>query len=75
MKLLCAVLLQLLSFASLAASNSGSLLVTVAVVRPAAVTTVIEANGSASRTSLESKEQPKTATITKNGIQLVTVDY
>ena len=76
MKLPCALLLQLLSFASLAATSNGALMVTVAVVRPAAVTTIVYANGGASRTSLASREQPKTARIThRGGIQHVLVDY
>ena len=76
MKLVCAALMQLLSFASLAATNNGALMVTVAVVRPAAVTTVVYANGGASRTRLASRVQPKTATITHGGgIQHVLVDY
>jgi hypothetical protein len=75
MKLLCAVLLLLLSCASLAATNNGALLVTVAVVRPAPVTTVVDANDRASRTSLESRELPKMLTITNDGIRRVTVEY
>jgi hypothetical protein len=75
MKLLCAVLLLLLSCASLAATNNGALLVTVAVVRSAPVTTVVDANGRASRTNLESREQPKTLTIANDGIRRVIIEY
>jgi hypothetical protein len=75
MKLLYAVLLLLLNCASLAATNNGALLVTVAVVRPAAVTTVVDANGRASRTSLGSREQPRTLTIANDGIRRVIIEY
>ena len=75
MKYLAVILLQLFSFAAMAGGTSSSLLVTVTVVRPAPVTTVIDVNGQIVTRAGNLIEQPATTTTTEGGIQYVTVDY
>lgn len=75
MRLLCAVVLQLVSFYSFAGSTSTSLLITVTVVRPAPVTEAIEAGGGIATSSGETKPKPTTASTVMEGVRYITVNY
>ena len=74
MKIISALLLQLVSFSALAGNTSASLLVTVTVIRPAPVTTVtpVESRLVAAPGPL----QPQTTTTTTSGtVQHVLINY
>ena len=75
MKLLCVVLLQLLSFAAIAGGASSSMVVSVTVVRSAPVTTLIDVNGKVTTRPGDVTQQPITTTTTQGGIQYIFVDY
>ena len=75
MRLLCAILLQLASFGALAGTSSGSLLVTVTVVRPAPVTTTTDTRITPVATTGDTTAEPKTANPVVNTVRYVTVNY
>jgi hypothetical protein len=75
MRVLCAVMLQLASFYSLAATTSTSLLVTVTVVRPAPVTNAIDAPVTKVTSSGETNAKPVTASTVTDGVRYISVDY
>ena len=75
MRVLCAVVLQLASFYSLAATTSTSLPVTVTVVRPAPVTNVIDGAVTKATSSGETNAKPVTASTITDGIRYISVDY
>jgi hypothetical protein len=75
MRLLCAVVLQLMSFYSFAGSTSTSLLVTVTVVRPAPVTSAIEVRNGTAPSSGDTTPKPATASTVMDGVRYITVNY
>ena len=75
MRVLYAVMLQLASFYSLAGTTTGSLLVTVTVVRPAPVTNVMEGPVTKVTSSAENNAKPVTASTVTNGVRYISIDY
>jgi hypothetical protein len=75
MRVLCAVMLQLASFYSLAGTTSTSFLVTVTVVRPAPVTNVVAGPITTVSHSAETKPKPATASTVIDGVRYISVDY
>jgi hypothetical protein len=75
MRLLCVVMLQLMSFYSFAGSTSTSLFVTVTVVRSAPVTSEIEVRNGTASSSGDTKPKPATASTVMNGVRYITVNY
>ncbi|MGZ5091706.1 MAG: hypothetical protein ACXWCY_28345 [Burkholderiales bacterium] len=74
-RLICAIVLQLASFGSLAGSSSSSLLVTVTVVRPAPVTSVTDTSTKSGSVTDPTPAEPKTVNPVINGVRHVTVNY
>jgi hypothetical protein len=67
--------LQLASFGTFAGSSSSSLLVTVTVIRPAPVTSVIDTSDKPGSVTDPTPAEPKTVNPVTNGVRHVTVNY
>ena len=75
MRLVCAIVLQLMSFYAFAGSTSTSLLVTVTVVRPAPVTSTLDVGNATAPIARDAQSKPVTGSAMTDGVRCITINY